>query len=201
MNVHEKHRSRLRDRYEREGAWSLEEHEMLELFLFGIIPRNNTNPIAHELLSRFGSLFGVFTAPKGELVKVHGVGEKTADYIIASYEEYCADIERMFKQKSVQSDAFLSNCIMWYTSHFRAKLGLDSFTFAVFFDCKRRILDVSSLEVPDICLLKQKCCEIGAPEVIVCAVGGADAGSLPSLLIEDGVTLSVIKADISGRIS
>jgi DNA repair protein RadC len=51
---------------------------MLELLLFYAIPRKDTNPLAHRLLQRFGSLAGVLDAPLDELRKVDGVGENAA---------------------------------------------------------------------------------------------------------------------------
>ena len=44
-------------------------------------PRGDTNPAAHALLSRFGTLDGVFSAPESELKKVSGVGDAAAQLI------------------------------------------------------------------------------------------------------------------------
>lgn len=49
-NIHEGHRSRLRERFLNNGAASMEPHVMLELLLCYAIPRGDTNPIAHRLL-------------------------------------------------------------------------------------------------------------------------------------------------------
>ncbi|MGI6151131.1 MAG: JAB domain-containing protein [Christensenellales bacterium] len=72
------HRQRLRDRFQDFGQDSLKDHELLELLLFFSIPRRNTNPIAHALLHRFGSLSGVLAASEIDLRSVDGVGENTA---------------------------------------------------------------------------------------------------------------------------
>jgi DNA repair protein RadC len=77
-NVHSGHRERLRARYRKDGIDSFEEHEILELLLFYAIPYQDTNPIAHRLLERFGSLAGVLDAPEEELEKVKGIGENAA---------------------------------------------------------------------------------------------------------------------------
>ncbi len=76
--LHWNHRSRMRERYLREGIDSLEEHEALEVVLFDFLPRVNTNPIAHQLIGRFGSFSAVLAAPAEDLCTVYGVGEKTA---------------------------------------------------------------------------------------------------------------------------
>ena len=59
----------------------MNDHELLEIVLFRTIPRQNTNPLAHELISAFGSLEGVFRASFEQLLAVKGVGETTAAYI------------------------------------------------------------------------------------------------------------------------
>ncbi len=76
--LHARHRNRLKRRFMKEGLTSFEKHNMLELLLFYSIPRRDTNEIAHRLVSRFGSLSGVFDAPPEELCQVEGVGENTA---------------------------------------------------------------------------------------------------------------------------
>ena len=77
-NPHANHRERVRRRFLTEGFDSLEDHVKLELLLFYAIPRRDTNPIAHNLLQRFGSISNVFEAPMKELLKVDGVGEAGA---------------------------------------------------------------------------------------------------------------------------
>ena len=76
--LHEGHRERLRKRLQNEGMDSFEPHEVLELILYFSIPRIDTNPIAHRLLERFGSLSAVFEAPRSELMKVDGIGAGSA---------------------------------------------------------------------------------------------------------------------------
>lgn len=59
----------------------LYDHEVLEVLLYSACPRINTNPLAHALISRFGSLSEVFTASVDELKEVEGVGDSVAKYI------------------------------------------------------------------------------------------------------------------------
>ena len=49
-NIHEGHRDRMRSRFLQEGADAMEIHEILEILLYGTIPRGDTNQIAHHLL-------------------------------------------------------------------------------------------------------------------------------------------------------
>ncbi len=79
--IHSGHRQRLKERFLREGLDGFEKHNMLELLLFYTIPQKDTNPIAHALLDRFGTLSGVFSASIEELCTVSGVSEHTATLI------------------------------------------------------------------------------------------------------------------------
>ena len=77
-NPHASHRERVRRRFLANGFDSLEDHEKLELLLFYAIPRRDTNPIAHGLLNKFGSISNVFDAPLEELKRTDGIGESAA---------------------------------------------------------------------------------------------------------------------------
>ena len=78
MGIHDGHREKMRTRIENFGLDSLAEHEILETLLYFTIPRGDTNPTAHKLISTFGSLASVLEAPEEELLAVEGVGPKTA---------------------------------------------------------------------------------------------------------------------------
>ena len=81
MSIHEGHRQRLKQRFLEEGLDKFTDIQVLELLLFYCIPRKDTNPIAHALLSHFGSLSQVLEAPVEELRKVEGVGESAALFL------------------------------------------------------------------------------------------------------------------------
>ena len=62
-NIHAGHRDRLRNEFlGHQDATKMPEHKLLEMLLFYAIPQRDTNPIAHELLTRFGSFSAVFEA-------------------------------------------------------------------------------------------------------------------------------------------
>jgi DNA repair protein RadC len=69
------HRQRLRQRFLEGGGQALPDYELLELLLFGAIPRGDVKPLAKALLARFGDFAGVVTAPPTRLTEVAGVGE------------------------------------------------------------------------------------------------------------------------------
>ena len=81
MSIHDGHRQRLKNRFLNEGLDHFEELQVLELLLFYAIPRQDTNPIAHALLERFGSLAQVMEAPVEELKKVPGMGDSAATFL------------------------------------------------------------------------------------------------------------------------
>ena len=78
MGIHDGHRVKLRARFLTAGLDAFADHEALELLLYYAIPRRDTNPIAHELMDRFGTLSGVLSAPVELLKQVDGVGESAA---------------------------------------------------------------------------------------------------------------------------
>ena len=80
-NLHAKHRARMQERVERDGLDSLAEHEALEYLLFLSIPRADTNALAHRLIQHFGDFCKVLEAEPEELMRVEGVGPKSARLI------------------------------------------------------------------------------------------------------------------------
>ena len=79
-NVHEGHRERLKKQYLTNGIHSLTDIQKLELLLFYAIPQKDTNPIAHALLDKFGSIKGVLHANPRELAEIDGIKDSTATF-------------------------------------------------------------------------------------------------------------------------
>lgn len=77
-SIHAGHRERLRERFRRGGLSSFSEHEALELLLTYAIPQRDVNPLAHELIERFGSFSAVLEADESELLRVDGVGKNAS---------------------------------------------------------------------------------------------------------------------------
>jgi len=78
MGIHDGHREKMRQRFLKGGLENFADHEALELLLYYAIPRRDTNPIAHALMERYGSLSAVLSAPVEDLKKVPGIGESAA---------------------------------------------------------------------------------------------------------------------------
>ena len=79
QHSHAGHRARMRKRFAENYTFDgFAEHEILEMLLFYVIPRANTNQIAHALIDRFGSIKGVLSASPEELKDVSGLSENGA---------------------------------------------------------------------------------------------------------------------------
>ncbi len=85
-NIHGGHRDRMRSRYLQEGPDGFADHELLEMLLYGCIPRGDTNPVAHLLLKEFGSLSNLLESDAHEIAKTEGVGLKSAIFLTQLHE-------------------------------------------------------------------------------------------------------------------
>lgn len=85
MSIHQGHRKRFKEEFLARPD-SFPDHKLLELLLFYANPRGDTNPTAHALMERFGSLSGVLDATPEELGKTPGVGEHATVLLKAAKE-------------------------------------------------------------------------------------------------------------------
>ena len=107
MQIHDGHRQRM---YEKMKRNALAEHEWLEVLLYGMQPRRNTNEIAHSLILRFGTVEDVLAASLEELQTVKGVGIQIASHLKCIqhfYAYYQKDTSGMFED-SYTVKGFLS---------------------------------------------------------------------------------------------
>ena len=151
MGVHDGHRARKKAQFLRFGLEHFADHEVLELLLFYAIPRQDTNPIAHELIRRFGSLEQVLAAPAEELRKVPGVGENAALLI-----KLVPQVMRQARVSSAASEKILDTTERigaFFVDHFVAQT--EEIMYQLCLDAKGRMLccdrisegDVSSLNL------------------------------------------------------
>ncbi len=80
-DIHSGHRERLKNKFIKYGLDSFEIHEIFELLLFYVIPRKDTNPIAHALVKRFRTVDRVMDAPFSTLTQVDGIGKEAACFL------------------------------------------------------------------------------------------------------------------------
>ncbi len=127
--MHKDHRDRVRKQAAENGVDSLETYKLIELFLFGSLPRIDTYAVSHRLLDTFGTVEGIFSASREELLKVYGIGPKTADHIIATGELITRCVVEKMTGAPVDSDIRAVPVIMWLLRNSGADsalvLGLD----------------------------------------------------------------------------
>ena len=78
--LHRGHRQRMMEKFSGDPG-RFYDHELLEIFLYYAMPRVDTNPLAHRLLARFGSIERVLSADETSLLSVEGVGKRTAAFL------------------------------------------------------------------------------------------------------------------------
>ena len=105
MAMHEGHRDRLKSRFRKEGLGGFEELYVLELLLFYCIPRRDTNPIAHNLLDKFGTLNRVLSASPEELKSVEGVSDS-----VVTYFQFLLQLERYRQVRKDEENIKIITC-------------------------------------------------------------------------------------------
>ncbi|HHY51806.1 MAG TPA: RadC family protein [Clostridiales bacterium] len=103
--IHAGHRARVKEEFRQKGLEHFPHHKVLELLLFYAIRRGDTNPTAHRLMERFGSLSGVFDAPMELLMEVEGVGLESATLI-----KLIPAIMRAYLDDKVDAKNMLKTC-------------------------------------------------------------------------------------------
>lgn len=84
VSPHAGHRERMRAKFDFDPNMNVfEDHEALEFHLSLLIPRKDTNALAHELLRKFGLLNAVLNATPRELFEVKNMTTSAA-YMLAS---------------------------------------------------------------------------------------------------------------------
>ncbi|MEM7653896.1 MAG: DNA repair protein RadC [Pseudomonadota bacterium] len=68
------HRKRLRARFLETNGAGFADYELLELLLFGALPRGDVKPLAKSLIERYGNFAGVLNASAPDLETVAGLG-------------------------------------------------------------------------------------------------------------------------------
>ncbi len=109
---HEGHRERLRERFLKAGGEALADHELIELLLFGILPRIDTKQIAKAMIERFGSYEEALTAPPEQLRDIKGLSDKSIT-LLKTVEAAAVRLTRkhVHKKPVISSwDALLTYC-------------------------------------------------------------------------------------------
>ena len=134
MATHDGHRQRLKERFLLEGLDNFNELQVLELLLFYAIPRQDTNPLAHRLLDKFGSLSQVLEAPASELQKVEGMGPNAATFL-----SLVTSVGRYYMVNRAMQNTILSTaekCGEFLTPYFHGRRNETVFLLCLDAKCK-----------------------------------------------------------------
>lgn len=110
--MHTGHRDRMRKKYREQGFDYFEDHEILEMLLYYVVPRRDTNPLAHNLLAPkpFGSISKVLDADFLDL-KEFGLTDKFANFIkfIRTMIDFYLEDRQKTRSKHIYPDNFVSH--------------------------------------------------------------------------------------------
>ena len=139
--VHEGHRDRMRTRFMQEGADGFATHEILEMLLYGTIPRGDTNEIAHHLLDEFGSISNLIEAEPEEIAKTAGVGMKSAVFLSLLHE-----LVRRYEKDKIESKPALVS-LSRAVDFCRALLAYRTteYFYTICLDSRRRVLHTTKI--------------------------------------------------------
>jgi DNA repair protein RadC len=92
--IHAGRRGRLRKRFTDYGLATFNECEVIEFALGFCLPRIDTNPIAHRLINKFGSILNIIDASAADLSGVVGMGENASVFLsfLKQWTTYIAEI-------------------------------------------------------------------------------------------------------------
>lgn len=135
-SIHEGHRSRLKRQFREKGLDNFTDYQVLELLLFYAIPQKDTNPIAHALIERFGSLAQVLDASVEELEKIPGISAHSALLI-----HLVTELGRAYLVNRAKESKYLTSldeCGAFLVPHFYGRKAETVFLLCL--DAKRKVL-------------------------------------------------------------
>lgn len=143
QGLHVGHRERMRERVANAGASALADHELLEMLLYYVQPRRDTNETAHALIEECGSLSAVLEADDGRLCRVPYVKEGGALYL-----QLLGELSRRYAISKFQSDSAAPEVVYdslekLATVLYPRFLGQSKeLLIAVLFDARMRMVDL-----------------------------------------------------------
>lgn len=141
-NLHAGHRERMTEKFLRDPSGT-PEHELLEMLLFPVIPRKDTNATAHKLLRAFGNIYNVLNATPGQLTSVEGIGKKTA----ASLSLVGTILKRITSEYPKRNAKPCYSFATYKSEIINRFNGLETENFIIFlFDAKKNLITSLSFE-------------------------------------------------------
>lgn len=141
-SIHKGHRERLRNRFIETEGEGFFRHEIVELLLFYIIPRMNTNEMAHMLLkNNNNSISSLFESDIEELCDIKGIGENTALFI-----KFISELSRIYPNFSGKAD--LSGERLDIAEYFRNNMTSYQCDYCVIMNMSYKFEIINSISIP-----------------------------------------------------
>jgi DNA repair protein RadC len=136
------HHQMLRERFIKSGLDGFHDYEVLELLLTFVFPNRDTKPIAKDLLTKFKTLGGVFSAEPQELQEIKWVGERTAVYLKLLNDTLGFIFEERARNEEIQ---FTKTAHLF--EYFKATIGnkKNEVMRAIYLDSQNRLLQAENL--------------------------------------------------------
>lgn len=141
--LHDGHRERMDEKILSGHVASLTDVELLEVLLYNVIRRKNTNELAHRMLDRFGSLGALLRAEPSAVTEIDGVGEKTAVFAAVVGEMY----KRAARESTAATKYFesIEQIGQYFIDSFKGER--DESIKMLMLDSKNRFLDCKTIHI------------------------------------------------------
>jgi DNA repair protein RadC len=170
-HLHHGHRSRLREISYQNDFKNLEEHQLLELMLTYVIPRRDTNPIAHNLIKEFGSFAAVLDAKREDLEKIDGIGPKASNFLVSIKHFFYA--YNKGKIPTMQKIDTVEKSVAFFNTFMAGKPNEEFYMACLDNDCRVKhyqLINTGSVNKTEVSIRKilEICFKINAVNVMVC---------------------------------
>lgn len=170
-HLHHGHRSRLREISYQNDFKNLEEHQLLELLLTYVIPRRDTNPIAHNLIKEFGSFTAVLDAKREDLEKVDGIGPKASNFLVSMKHFFYA--YNKGKIPTMQKIDTIEKSVAFFNTFMAGKKNEEFYMVCLDNDCRIKhyqLVNSGSVNKTDVSIRKilEICFRTNSVNVMVC---------------------------------
>lgn len=156
---HSGHRKRMR-RTAALGLDGMSDIQLVELLLSYVVPRKDTNPTAHRLLDKFGSILGILQAPADKLAEVTGMTSATAVLLTMLGRLYIWDGVREVKLNNP------SDAADFFGALFAG--GSADGTYCAYLDSKYRLIVVETFDgQPPMSAVIGSACKYGASALLI----------------------------------
>ena len=139
---HQGHRKRLREKANSAGIEHWHQHEVLELILTYCIPHKDVNPLAHDLIDKFGSLAGVFDDGFEQLCKINGLGEHSATFL-SLFPDFFNRYNASKNLDPIILDT-TAKCVNYFRSQSRVKKYEQFYVFCL--NAKKKLIKTSHID-------------------------------------------------------